>query len=386
MRRRWLFQALGAGLFPALAGRGPAARATTASTVPPQPPPAGAPAASPRAPSAPVEYPPVLPGGSLTFPRDFGAHPDWRTEWWYLTGWLDAGGRAVGVQVTFFRSRTRHDDANPSRFAPRQLLLAHAAVAIEGRTRLRHAQRAARAGFGLVRFSTEDTDLAIGDWSLRRTPDDRYLATIPADGFRLDLEFRPHAPPFPQGDDGYSRKGPRPEQASRYYSRPQLDVRGSARLGAPADGDALPARGKAWLDHEWSSELLDASAVGWDWVGLNLHDGSALMAFRIRRREGGVLWSHARWIPSAAPAPAPEFEPLRQWRSARSGARYPVEMLLTVGNRRLRLVPMFDDQELDTRASTGTIYWEGAMRVLENGREVGRGYLELTGYAGEIRL
>ena len=360
MRRRWMLRTLGAGLLPALAG--------------------GA------AGSAPVQYPPVLPGGTLAFPRDFGAHPAWRTEWWYLTGWLDAGGRAVGVQVTFFRSRTRHDDANPSRFAPKQLLLAHAALAIEGQAQLRHAQRAARAGFGLARFALEDTDLALGDWSLRRTRDDRYLATIPAEGFRLDLEFRPEAPPFPQGDAGYSRKGPRPEQASRYYSRPQLDVRGSARLGSAGDGGAVQVRGKAWLDHEWSSELLDASAEGWDWVGLNLHDGSALMAFRIRRKDGGVLWSHARWIGSAAPAAAPVFEPLRRWRSARSGATYPVEMLLTVGARRLRLVPLFDDQELDARASTGTIYWEGAMRVVEDGREAGRGYLELTGYAGQLRL
>ena len=356
MRRRSILRALGAGLLPATVQ------------------------------SAPVRYPPVLPGGALAFPRDFGAHPEWRTEWWYLTGWLEVDGQAVGVQVTFFRSRTRHDDANPSRFAPKQLLLAHAALAIEGRGRLRHAQRAARAGFELARFGTEDTELAIADWSLCRTADDRYLASITADAFGLELEFRPAGPPFPQGDAGYSRKGPRPEQASRYYSRPQLDVGGRVRLDGTADAPALPARGKAWLDHEWSSELLDPTAAGWDWVGLNFRDGSALMAFRIRRREGGVLWSHARWIGSAKPAPAPEFEVLRLWRSARSGARYPVEMQLRVGERSLHLVPLFDDQELDTRASTGTIYWEGAMRVLEDGREVGRGYLELTGYAGALRL
>ena len=107
----------------------------------------------------------------------------------------------------------------------------------------------------------------------------------------------------------------------------------------------------------------------------------------IRRRDGGELWSHARWIGSPAPAPAPRFEALREWRSARSGGRYPVAMRLTVGDRRLRLEPMFDDQELDARSSTGTIYWEGAVRVYDEAdHEIGRGYLELTGYAGALRL
>jgi predicted secreted hydrolase len=328
-------------------------------------------------------YPPVLQGPALAFPRDFGAHPDYRTEWWYLTGWLRDGQREFGVQITFFRSRTGHDPRNPSRFAPKQLLLAHAALAIAEDGRLRHDQRAAREGFRFARAATEDTDVAIGRWRLRRDTDDRYHATIPADGFALELWFAPRGAPFPQGEAGYSRKGPRPEQASRYYSRPQLAVRGSVQLQG---GAARSVDGVAWLDHEWSSELLDASATGWDWVGLNFDDGSALMAFRIRGAGETVIWSHARWIGEPRPAPAPVFEPLRRWRSARSGASWPVAMRLTVGERRFELQPLLDDQELDTRASTGTIYWEGAVRVLEGGRVVGRGYLELTGYAGAIRL
>jgi predicted secreted hydrolase len=76
--------------------------------------------------------------------------------------------------------------------------------------------------------------------------------------------------------DGFSRKGPLPEQASHYYSRPQLRVSGSV--------DGKPVKGVAWFDHEWSTTVLDPSAAGWDWTGINLDDGSALVAFRIRRR------------------------------------------------------------------------------------------------------
>jgi len=351
---------------------------------------AGVAAAGPRSPAAaPLaaasRYPPVLPGGTLAFPRDFGAHPLYRTEWWYATGWLRAGARELGMQVTFFRSRTAHDDRNPSRFAPLQLVLAHAALAVDGEAALRHAQRAARAGFGLAHATQGDTDALVDGWRLVRDADDRYRTLVDAHDFALELALTPRGPPIPQGDGGFSRKGPQPQQASYYYSRPQLAVSGRVRIGARTE-QARAVEGVAWLDHEWSSELLDARAAGWDWVGLNLDDGSALMAFRIRTRDGDELWSHARWLGAPADAGAPRFEPIRHWRSLRSGARYPVQMRIGVGARTLELRPLFDDQELDARASTGTIYWEGAVRVHENGRVVGRGHLELTGYAGAVRL
>ncbi len=354
-----------------------------------------------RASAAAPFYAPVEPGAAPAFPRDHGAHPAHRTEWWYLTGWLrrlDGPRRSepLGVQVTFFRSRTRHDPANPSRFAPTQLLLAHAALALPEEGRLLHAQRAAREGFGLARVSSSDTDVRIGDWSLRRDADDRYHAGAADRRFSLTLAAVPTAPPVLQGEAGFSRKGPRPEQASRYYSRPQLRAAGELRV----DGVRTGVEGTAWLDHEWSSTLLDPAAAGWDWVGLNLDDGSALAAFRIRRadidpgaadRGDAALWSYARWSgrPGSAPGvpdPAIRFVPTRHWSSPRTGARYPVAMRIETGTRTLELVPLLDDQELDARASTGIVYWEGAVRVREAGREIGRGYLELTGYAGRPRL
>src|SRR5690606_12623062 len=175
-----------------------------------------------RARSAPAAdesfYPPVVPGVPLAFPRDHGAHPAYRTEWWYLTGWLrrlDGArrGEPLGVQVTFFRSRTRHAADNPSRFAPTQLLLAHAALAVPGRGRLVHAQRAARAGFGLASAATHDTAVGIGGWSLSRSTDDRYRARVDDRELAVTLELAPQTAPVAQGDRGFSRKGPRATQA-----------------------------------------------------------------------------------------------------------------------------------------------------------------------------
>jgi predicted secreted hydrolase len=344
-----------------------------------------------RSAAAAPAWDPVLPGTRLRFPHDHGAHPGHRIEWWYVTGWLDLpDGREAGFQVTFFRSRTAHPDANPSRFAPRQLILAHAAVALPTSASLIHAERAARAGFDLARAETGDTRVWIGEgadrWLLERDPaTDRYRTRVLAPDFELDLELAPDGPPLLQGDAGFSRKGPLPTQASHYYSRPQLAVSGSVRT----DGPGTPVTGRGWFDHEWSSDLLDERASGWDWVGLNLDDGTAVMAFRIRARAGGELWRDATIRDPSGDARtglAPAFREIRSWRSARSGARYPVAMQLRVAGRTFDLQPLIDDQELDSRSSTGVIYWEGAVTVNEGGARIGRGYLELTGYAGPVRF
>lgn len=339
--------------------------------------------AAPGAIAHAAAFEPVTPAYRLRFPRDHGAHLGHRTEWWYVTGWLRCAGRDLGVQITFFRSRTGHDPANPSRFAPHQLLLAHVALADAAHGRLRHEQRAARAGFADTGIGLADTDLRLGDWTLRRDATDAYRARAPGSELSVDLTLAPPGPPWLQGEEGYSRKGPQTAQASHYYSRPQLRVGGSVRLGSrtlPVDG------GVAWLDHEWSSEVLDPRAAGWDWAGINFDDGSSLMAFRIRGRDGSVLWSHARWSGRPRAAAEVRFEPLRTWRSPRSPGIYPVAMRIAIDGRIVTLEPLLDDQELDARASTGGHYWEGAVRVLEAGKPAGRGYLELTGYAAPLRL
>jgi len=335
---------------------------------------------------------------SLQFPRDFGAHPDLRTEWWYITGHARAGQRVLGFQVTFFRARVDAAQSLRSAFAARQLIFAHAAITDLQGKRLWHDQRIARAGFGMAQADEADTRIALRDWTLTREgpgAQGHYTARIAAQDFSIELRFDSTQPLLLQGREGLSRKGPLPKQASYYYSRPWLDTAGRV--------NGRPVRGNAWFDHEWSSELLDPEAQGWDWAGLHLDDGRALMVFRIRDRQGGTLWTQSRWIeadelrtgrriegPAAddrRPADAPSFSPIRHWQSPRTDVHWPVEMAIQLGELRLLLDPLLDDQELDTRAATGVLYWEGAVRIRDaGGRSIGRGYLELTGYGEALRI
>jgi predicted secreted hydrolase len=327
-------------------------------------------------------FDPVVPGTKLEFPRDAGAHPGHRIEWWYVTGHLDSPQGPMGFQVTFFRVRNPEAEDNPSRFSPRQLLFAHAALADPALGRLAHAQRSARLLEGLVEARLGDTGVRLDDWSLAREGAG-YRTRIAGDGFTLDLALAPTQPVLLQGEGGFSRKGPAIAHASYYYSEPHLAVTGRVS----ANGRSLEVTGGAWLDHEWSSELLAKDAAGWDWLGANLDDGTALMAFRIRAGDGATLWSSATLRERGRAAAtfagdAVAFTPRRTWKSPRTALEYPVAMEVRVGTRTWTVEPLMDDQELDARASTGTIYWEGAVRIA--GATAGRGYLELTGYGERL--
>jgi predicted secreted hydrolase len=337
--------------------------------------------------AAKVEYPRITAGRKLEFPRDFGSHPEHRIEWWYITGWLKTErGEDLGVQVTFFRARPEWLSDNPSALAPKQFVFAHAAIADTRLGRLRHDQRGGRAGLGLAGADAGNTNVWIDDWRLELVGN-VYRARVVAADFAYTLEFTAPGAPLLQGEAGYSRKGPRPEQASHYYSRPHLAVKGTVER----DGRTERVTGEAWLDHEWSSEYLAPQAVGWDWVGLNLADGGALMAFRIRGRDAGTFWAAGTLraadgrVRTFAPGEV-RFEPQRRWKSPRTEVEYPVPMRVRAGELVLDLEPLMDDQELDSRASTGTIYWEGAVRARSGGRVVGTGYLELTGYWKPLKL
>ncbi|MEI8298596.1 MAG: lipocalin-like domain-containing protein [Pseudomonadota bacterium] len=337
--------------------------------------------------AASAGYPVVQPGVTVVLPQDSGSHPDFRTEWWYVTGWLStAAGQPLGFQVTFFRTRPTLARDNPSAFASGQLLIAHVALSDPRRGRLWHDQRIARVGFGLAEAAVGRTDVHLRDWSLA-AGDGAFTAKVAAEDFELALTLEPRQPPLLNGRGGYSQKGPAAASASYYYSLPGLAVHGQVVRG----GIAEAVTGSAWLDHEWSSAALDAASVGWDWVGLNLDDGGALMAFRIRDAQGAVRWAGGSWrradgqVQSLAPA-AVVFTPGRRWRSPRTGIAYPVEWQLAAAGMSLALTPLFDDQESDSRLSSGAIYWEGAVEARRAGQRVGRGYLELTGYGERLQL
>lgn len=337
----------------------------------------------------------------LVFPRDHGTHNDTRTEWWYLTGHAqDAQGREFGFQVTFFRSRVDPAQALSGRLAARQLLFAHAAITDVQGQRLHHDERIARwngerpANTERAVFASErDTDVQIRDWFIRRRTDGGYDTRVTGDALLIDVEADAPQAWLLQGEEGFSRKGPDPAQASFYVTQPQLRVRGTLGLA----GQRFTINGTAWLDHEWSEALLHPEAVGWDWIGMNLFDGHCVTAFQLRRADGSKLWAGGSFR-TAGSAHDPndiyrfrpgevDFRPQRWWTSPLTRTRYPVEWLVRTPADFYTVRARVDAQELDSRATSGAIYWEGLSDLIDsNGRTVGRGYLEMTGYARRLRL
>ncbi len=329
----------------------------------------------------------ALPAKTLVFPRDFGSHPDFRTEWWYVTGHAKSGAREFGFQVTFFRTRVDGTQGMQSRFSAKQILFAHAAVTDVQGKKLLHDQRILREGFELAQASTTDTQVQIKDWALLREGKG-YRANVAGEAFKLALYFEPTQAVLLQGDQGLSRKGPEEKQASYYYSEPQLATSGSISLG----GAQMPVKGTAWLDHEWSQELLHPEAVGWDWIGMNLFDGSSVTAFQLRDKEGRPIWDGGSFRTAKNQRfgfrqGEVVFSRQRSWKSPLSQASYPVEWIVRTPADFYTVKAVIPNQELDSRASTGAIYWEGLSDLFDsNGNHVGRGYLEMTGYARPLNL
>lgn len=326
---------------------------------------------------------------TLQFPGDLGSHPDHAIEWWYLTGRLLSGEREFGFQLTFFRSRVPGTQQMRSNFAAKQLFFAHAAITDVKSKKLLHDQRIAREGFGVAQAAQDDARITLRDWSLvRELTGYRAHMTGPDFGFTLKLQETQAL--LLQGEQGWSRKGPQAEQASYYYSLPQLKTSGILRL----EGRDFPVEGTAWLDHEWSQSLLDPQAVGWDWIGMNLLDGSALTAFQLRDKSGAAVWDGGSFR-SAKKGVTPQifsrgevvFKPLRFWTSTLTKARYPVEWQVQTPGAVYTVKAVIDPQELDSRNSTGAVYWEGLSELFDNqGQLLGRGYLEMTGYASPLRM
>jgi predicted secreted hydrolase len=274
-----------------------------------------------------------------------------------------------------------------SKFAAKQLVFAHAAVTDVQGKRLLHDQRIAREGFDVAVAGSARTDVHIKDWSLAQEPG-HYTARLAGPDFSLQLDLKETQPLLLQGDQGLSRKGPDEKLASYYYSKPQLATEGLITV----DGKALAVRGTAWLDHEWSDALMHPDAVGWDWIGMNLFDGSALTAFQLRNKAGMPMWDggsfrSAKGLRYSFSKGEVVFSRQRSWKSPMSQATYPVEWIVRTPADFYTVKAVLPNQELDSRASTGAIYWEGLSELFDsNGQLVGRGYLEMTGYSKPLRL
>lgn len=332
---------------------------------------------------------PLQARAALNFPADFGAHPAQGIEWWYLTGLLgdrDGAPPRYGYQLTFFRVPGPAAADHPSGLAAKQLLLGHVALSDLAARKQRHAQRLLRTLPGAVQALEGDCDVKLRDWTLRREGDG-LRAVFGGPGFALELELASPDAPLLQGDAGLSRKGPKPGQFSHYYSRPQLLTQASLLL----DGSRHSLAGRAWLDHEWSDNVL-GDAVGWDWLGINLDDGRALTLFQLRRKDGARDWAGGSLRTPGQPDRSfrpeeVEMTPTRRWASTATGTRWPVEWRLRSPAGEMLLSAAFDAQEIDARRSSGLVYWEGAARLFTpEKRALGAGYLELTGYAGRPPL
>ena len=325
----------------------------------------------------------------FSFPADHGPHPGFRTEWWYSTGNLGtAGGRRFGFQLTFFRSALAPEMPDRrSAWATREAWLAHFAVSDLDGERFLSFERWSRGGpVGLAGARGRPFRVWVEDWSAAGTGGGVFPLRLSArqEDVGIDLSLEQGKPPVLQGERGLSRKSAEPGNASYYYSLSRMPAQGTIRLG----NETFAVTGLAWMDREWSTSSLGADQTGWDWFALQLADGSEVMLYRLRLRDGTAdPASSGTVIGPGGESRALSLrdftlEDLDRWRSPRSGAAYPARWRLRIPSAALDLEvrPLLADQELDVSFR----YWEGAVEVKGNrgGRPVrGRGYVELTGYA-----
>ncbi len=329
-------------------------------------------------------------GYLFQFPRDHASHPPFKIEWWYYTGNVATrDGRRYGYQLTFFRVGMVFEPAIDSPWAVRDLYMAHLATTDIGEGRFRFADRVNRGAPWYAGSATDRYRVWNEDWEVWLDSDGTHRLRAVDAAIALDLRLAPGKPAVFHGERGVSVKGARAGNATHYYSLTRMPTSGTLTI----DGRTLDVEGSSWMDHEFGTSLLEPEQMGWDWFSLQLDDGSDLMLFQLRRRDGsrdvhssGTLVDRTG---RATPIRFADFtlQPGRAWKSPATGAAYPVNWTIRLPGRPLELevsaaVPT---QELVTRQSTGIAYWEGAVSAtgIKSGQRVtGRGYLEMTGYTG----
>lgn len=334
----------------------------------------------------------------FTFPRDHGAHRDFKVEWWYVTGHcFGPSGDRYGFQATFFRRSVGPFDpasvGSKGLFRKDEVFLFHSAILDVGAGRFMHFEELARAGWN-AGASEDHLSVFLGEARLSQ-PD------LNSESFKLDAKvgkdsgfsfvMEPQKRLVAFGESGVSRKGNSATAASWYLTFPRLKLSGNLRVG----GRLVSVDGTAWMDHEISSSQLASDQTGWDWAGIQLDDGREVMVYRLRRKDGSMDPASAlAWVAQDGgvthrSANAFEWEASGKWRGPRSGAEYPLPVRLKsidpLSEKPVEwiLEPLFTAQELEGSVS-GVPYWEGACRVLQDGRIVGSAYVELTGYAGAL--
>jgi predicted secreted hydrolase len=324
----------------------------------------------------------ALKARTFQFPQDHGAHPEFATEWWYLTGNLQSEeGRRFGYQLTLFRVGLHPGEVKQdSTWRTHQVYMGHLAVSDIDDARHYSAERFARAAAGIAGARAKPFEVWLGSWSIRAGSELLFPITVSAqhEGFGLLLQLHSGEKPMVlQGERGLSRKSATPGNASYYYSYTRLPTDGELRIG-----DTLyTVEGDSWMDREWSSSALDKDQAGWDWFALQLDDSREFMFYQLRNKQGGAhAFSSGKLVEKNGRAHTlkPDQVKLtatRFWQ-AEDGTRYPVGWRLQVSEYQLDLQvqALIDDQLMDHTVR----YWEGAVDV--TGSHTGKGYLELSGY------
>jgi len=334
----------------------------------------------------------AVPGWRYEFPRDHHAHRDFKTEWWYFTGNVfDSEGHRFGYELTFFRQGIRPPgdrDQGASRFIVDDLKFAHFAITDVSKQRFHFEQKTSRGAFGEAGFD-DGTRLAwIDNWTLASNEEGAFDLMAASQEGTIHLHLRAAKTPVVHGENGVSVKANATGHASHYYSIPRLATTGEFI----ANGKSHPLHGESWFDHEWATGQLGENQVGWDWICLQWEDGSELMLYQMRLKNGEPdASSSGTWIAPNGESThwrSSDFRmtPIAFWKSKASGAQYPVGWRVTLPSQQTELVvqAVAENQELALGPVT---YWEGAIDAhgTRDGKVIkGRGYLELTGYAGRV--
>ncbi len=324
------------------------------------------------------------PEAVLEFPRDHGSHPEFKTEWWYITGHLDSSDQDLGFQITFFRSANKNAPQDNSE----QIYLAHAAILDKQSGEFIHEERLNTDDWN-ADAQTGSLELYNGNWYLKMkdTDTEQMLTRFSIKGAgSFELTLTPSKEKTLFGENGYSKKGDEKGAASHYITFTRLRVTGTHSQ----KDKKTQLTGVAWMDHEFSSSQLSSEQIGWNWSSLILDDGSEVMAY-VMRREDGRIDANSRLTLISPTGDKTEHKgssfawtPIRTWTSPDTGASYPIEYEISWNDQRLHVKPFAENQELI--GSIGKFeYWEGACEVLdENGRRIGLAYTELTGYTESL--
>jgi len=343
----------------------------------------------------------AAPGYRYSFPRDHFNHPDFQTEWWYYTGNLRTPeGRRFGFELTFFRQGVDRKPTPPAVWEVRDVWLAHLALSDVDGGRFLYTERLNRSGAGVAGADREQARVWNGNWQAQWKLDPKAPGTMAsqqlqavADRFSFELAMKTAKPPVIHGENGISQKAEGPGQASHYISFTRLLTSGVIVI----EGQRFNVEGASWMDHEFFSHQLAANQSGWDWFSMQFQDGSEIMLFELRRKDGALdPFSAGTYIDPQGRAThlsAKDFSlaPGKIWTSPNSGGRYPIEWSIRVPSLGLEaaLTTRLAQQELAGRTRSAPTYWEGAIEVLATRKGLplnGTGYLEMTGYAGPIPL